>query len=129
MKTLKKISYSLLLAFALLFSVQINVKAAPYYPDSYITSYSEHGKFIIHSGQMIVRNYPGYNEPVVTTYGAGDTFYYDSIYNFNDTNHYFTNHYASYISNSGIRRYVYYGDTKNGVYKRVPNLSFTNIIF
>lgn len=136
MKNIKKISYALLLGVTLLFSFQTNASAAtgvlptkpPY--EARITWYDESGSFTIHSGQMVVRNYPGFNETTIATYGPGETFYYDRIYDFYDTNHRYTHHYASYISASGVRRYVPYGTTdQNGVYTRMPNLSFTNVIY
>lgn len=101
------------------------------YPDATVTYYYESGYFTVNSGSrhMVVRNYPGYNEPTVATYGPGETFYYDRIYNFKDTNHNFTHHYASYVTSSGDRRYVPYGETRNGIYKRLDGLNFTNVIY
>lgn len=130
MKAMKKISCSLLLAVALLFSFQINASAASgtipsngY--EAKITWYDENGRFTVNSGQMIVRYFPGYNEPTQATYGPGESFNYDRIYNFYDTNHKYTHHYASY-SVGGVRRYVPYGETRNGVFTRYTSYTVVN---
>lgn len=117
MKTTKKIISSFLIAVALLFTFQSNANAATY-PDASIRSYAEYGTFTVNSGSLIVRAYPGYLEPTIATYGPGESFNYDSIYNFIDSNHNYIHHYASYISYSGERRYVPYGETRNGTFTR-----------
>jgi Bacterial SH3 domain len=127
MRKIKKISYVLLLGVALLFSFQTNASAAtgtlptkyPY--EARITWYDEIGTFRIISGSLVVRNYPGYSEPTLATYVAGESFNYDRIYEFKDTNHNYTHRYASYISYSGERRYVPFQEVRNGVVTRYAN--------
>ena len=110
MKYIKKIISSFLFAIALVASFQISASAAGIAsstePDTKTTSYQEYGTFYINSGTLEVRNDLNYNSTAVATYGAGESFNYDYVVEVKDNNHDFTTRYVSYVSNSGVRRYI-----------------------
>lgn len=119
---MKKILYSLLFTIILIFSLQIRANAAVITPskepDTQTTYYAESGTFYINSGALQVRNDLNYNSPAIAVYGAGESFNYDYVVEVKDYNHNFTTRFVSYVSSSGVRRYVPFmerrssGDTK-----------------
>ena len=72
-----------------------------------IKSYSENGQATVITDVLNIRNTPSTNTEVVGTYSKGEVFYYDSV--FISGGYYW----VSYISYSGIRRYVASRKTDN----------------
>lgn len=118
MKSIKKISRLLLLLLISIFSFSIKANAAiPNTTPPIIKSsekyasthaYAESGTFRINSGSLEVRNDLNYGTRAVDKYYTGETFNYYYVCEVYDSNHWFKNRYASYVSNSGVRRYVYF---------------------
>lgn len=118
MKFIKKIGRSslLILALALSFPLTANAAIPNVYPpikpstDAYTSThaYAENGTFYINSGSLEVRNNLNYNAPAVANYYRGESFNYGHVVEVSDYNHYLKNRYASYVSYSGARRYVYF---------------------
>lgn len=69
----------------------------------------ESGKFTVTVSQLNVRNAPSTSGSPVASYRNGDFFYYDSVYRGDGYL------WLSYVSRSGVRRYVAQGPEINGV--------------
>lgn len=72
-------------------------------------SYAETGKATVVASKVDVKNSPNASSATVATYYKGEYFNYDQVY---ITNLYV---YCSYISNSGVRRYVAVKDKQTGI--------------
>ena len=72
-----------------------------------IRSYKETGQATVITDILNIRNSPSINTEIVGTYSRGEVFYYDSV--FISGGYYWT----SYISYSGVRRYVASRKTDN----------------
>lgn len=138
MKFIKKIYRSMLLFLAIALSVPLSANAAiPNVSPAIVPSkeaytsthaYSENGTFQIHSGTLEVRKDLNYNTTPAAYYGAGEKFYYQYVVEVSDYNHYKQHRYASYVTASGLRRYVYFMvvdnyNSSNAVRKKLANYS------
>ncbi|MBU3106154.1 hypothetical protein [Clostridium gasigenes] len=95
MKLFKKCLCSVLLVTALLTSVQTTAHAAT----SMIFNRAETGTVTVTNGSHPI--YDDYGNETGLYYETGESFYYDRVYSFGSNSFY-----ASYVSNSNIRRYV-----------------------
>ena len=138
MRFIKRIYRSMLLFLAIALSVPLSANAAipnvspPIVPskEDYTSTraYSENGTFQIHSGTLQVRKDLNYNTTPAAYYGAGEKFYYQYVVEVSDYNHYKKHRYASYVTASGLRRYVYFMvvdnyNSNNPVRKKLANYS------